>query len=153
MFITRWNDFDRTFAALEDFRRRMDRVFEVYDRQTPSYQTPSLSDAGGWPRTMLQDEGSKLSLYAEVPGLDADHINLTLTQDVLTVSGERLLQVPEGYTLRRQERGNFKFSRSFALPCPVDPEKTTANVKDGVLTISLEKMPEAKPRQITVKAS
>ena len=64
-----------------------------------------------------------------------------------------LLVLDEGKVNHRRERGSVRFSRSFSLPCPVDPEKASATVKDGILTVRLEKAPEARPRQITVKAS
>ena len=80
-------------------------------------------------------------------------IQLSIHQDVLTLSGERKQEVPQGYFVHRQERAPLKFARSFTLPCKVDPEKSTATLKDGVLTITLPKAPEAQPRQISVKVS
>jgi HSP20 family protein len=72
---------------------------------------------------------------------------------VLTLSGARKTAVPEGHSAHRQERPSFEFSRSYALPAKVDADKTHATLKNGVLTITLEKAPEVKPRQITVRAS
>jgi HSP20 family protein len=146
--LTRWSDLDRTFAALDEFRRRMDNYFD----RGHGVPDKGLSANGGWPYLELRDDGNTLLLTAEIPGLGADDVMLTLSQDVLTIAGERKLEVPEGYKLRRQERGSYKFSRSFSLPCPVDPERTTASAKDGVLTIALDKAAEAKPRQITIKS-
>ena len=71
---------------------------------------------------------------------------------MLTISGERKVEAPEGYSVHRQERGSVKFSRSFTFPCRIDTEKASATVKDGVLTIKLAKAAEAKPRKITVTA-
>ncbi|PID38810.1 MAG: hypothetical protein CSB49_03615 [Proteobacteria bacterium] len=148
--LTRWSDFDRTFAALDEFRRQMDHVF---DRSRGGIPDTGLTSNGGWPYLEMRDDGNALVFTAEIPGLAAEDVTLTLSQDVLTIAGERKLEVPEGYKLRRQERGSFKFSRSFSLPCPVDPERTIATAKDGVLNVTLEKAAEAKPRQITVKSS
>ncbi len=148
--LTRWSDFNRTFAALDELRRRMDKVF---DHERTAVPDRGLAASGGWPYLELRDDGNALLLTAEIPGLGAEDVTLTLSQDVLTIAGERKLAVPEGYKLRRQERGGFTFSRSFALPCPVDPERTIAEAKDGVLTVTLEKATEAKPRHITVKSS
>jgi HSP20 family protein len=149
--LTRWSDFDRTFAALDDFRRRMDRLVGDYNRL--SEQDPWLGAGAIWPQTHLRDEGNRLFVYAEVPGLSEKDIVLNLNQNVLTIAGERKIGLPEGYSVHRQERGSYKFNRSFTLPCAVDPEKAGATVKDGILTVTLEKAAEAKPRQITVKAS
>jgi hypothetical protein len=63
------------------------------------------------------------------------------------------VKAPEGYSAHRQERPAVRFSRSFALPCRVNPEKATAAVKNGILTVTLEKAADAMPRQIAVKAS
>ena len=60
--------------------------------------------------------------------------------------------MPSGYTAHRRERAPVQFARSFALPCKVDIEKTAAVIKDGVLTVTMAKAPEAQPRQIQVQA-
>mgnify|MGYP003574473798 FL=1 len=146
--LTRWSDFDRTSAALDSFRRRMEQLHEDYGRWQAVGSGPD-----SWPRMDLQDEGGRFLLHADVPGLSEKMISLSLNQDVLMLSGERVVAVPEGHTVHRQERGSVKFNRSFALPSPVDPEKASAIGKNGVLTVSLEKAAEAKPRQITVKTS
>ena len=146
----RWNDFDRSFAALDDFRQRMDRL--MYDYSRLSEEDHWLDTGTAWPRMMLKDEGHQLRIYAEVPGLSDKDLQLSLNHNVLTIAGERRADIPEGYSVHRQERGSYNFSRSFSLPCAIDPEKASATAKDGVLMVSLEKAAEAKPRQITVKA-
>ncbi|MCK6588252.1 MAG: Hsp20/alpha crystallin family protein, partial [Polyangiaceae bacterium] len=72
--------------------------------------------------------------------------------DVLTLKGERKSDAPQGYTAHRRERAPIQFARSFSLPCRVDLEKTSAVVKDGLLTVTMAKAPEAQPRQIQVQA-
>jgi HSP20 family protein len=69
------------------------------------------------------------------------------------VSGERRVQTPEGYSAHRQERAAINFSRSFALPCRVNADRTSASVKNGILTVTLEKAADAMPRQIAIKAA
>jgi HSP20 family protein len=108
---------------------------------------------GGWPAINLYDEGNKLVLDAEVPGLSEKDIQLSLNQNILSISGERRVGAPKDYAVHRQERRAIRFARSFSLPCKVDTEKVAAQVKDGVLTVSMEKAKEAQPRQITIKAS
>ncbi len=140
-------DFDQALWFVDQLRRRMDRAFEEFDREGVFEAT------GDYPRTNLYDVGNAFVLEADVPGLELSNLELTLTQDIISVKGERKADAPEGYSAYRQERAPFRFSRSYALPAKVDPEKTTATLKDGVLTITLEKAPEVKPRQITVRAS
>jgi HSP20 family protein len=144
-----FEDIDRTFLALDDFRRRMDRLFDGFDARWGL----DHGTAGVWPRATVRDTGAALVLEAEVPGLTEKDVQLTLTQDTLTLAGERKVEVPEGYAVQRRERGAQKFSRSFALPTKVDVERAGAEVKNGVLTVTLPKAAEARPRQIAVRAS
>jgi HSP20 family protein len=72
---------------------------------------------------------------------------------VLTVTGERRADAPEGYSVHRQERLPARFSRGFQLPVKVDGAGITAALKDGVLTVTMPKAAESQPRQITVKSA
>jgi HSP20 family protein len=144
--LRRLGDFDRTFTIFDELRRRMDRVWEDFDGDA----TPSASVA--WPRIHVFDAGSNLVLKADVPGLTEKDLEITLNTDSLSVAGARTVDTPEGYSVHRQERSSAKFSRSLALPCQVDAERTLAVVKDGVLTITLPKAAQAQPRQIAVRA-
>jgi len=130
----------------------MDRVFEdAVGGPWNGGTLPFYADT--WPRANLIDAGSTLMLTAEVPGLSEKDIKLTLNQEVLTISGERKVVPPDGYSAHRQERGSVSFARSFALPCRIDADRTSASVKNGILTVTLEKAADAMPRQIAVKAS
>jgi HSP20 family protein len=152
MWLTGWSDFDREFAALDELRRRMDRAFQDLDGGRGTVGDRVGFGVHAWPRTNLYDHGNELVLRAEVPGMSQKDLQISATQDVLTLSGERRTEAPEGYSVHRQERGQVRFSRSFTLPCKVDVEKTSAAVKNGLLTVTLAKAAEAQPRQITVKA-
>jgi HSP20 family protein len=157
--LTRFSDFDRTFAVMDQLRRRMDRLFDDYEpaRSHDALGATRTGDAerlwarSRWPQLSLADAGANLVLKVEVPGLSEKDVQLSIHQEVLTLSGERKSDTPEGYYVHRQERAPIKFARSFTLPCKVDPEKSSAALKDGVLTITLVKAPEAQPRQIAVK--
>lgn len=143
---TYWSDLERTVAAMEDFRRLFGRTLGGGDHR-------HVSQAAGWPSVNMYDAGSTLKVTAEVPGLTEKDLAITVNQNVLTLSGERKADAPEGYSIHRQERAPYRFSRSFSLPVRVNGEKTSATLKNGILTITLEKAPEAQPRQIAVKAS
>jgi len=141
-----WNDFERTFAAMDELRRTVEQAYREDDAL-------SFQRVTGWPRMSLWDEGRNLVLKADVPGLTDKDVQLQLTQDVLTVSGERKSDAPEGYSVHRQERQPARFSRSFTLPYKVTADAITATLQNGVLTVTLPKAPESQPRQITVKAT
>lgn len=142
-----WNDLERTFAVMDELRRTVEHAYR--DQDASRFEATT----GGWPRVSLWDEGRTLILKADVPGLTDSDVQLQLTQDVLTVSGQRRSDAPEGYSVHRQERFPARFSRSFTLPVKVDGEKITAALKDGVLTVTLPKAPESQPRQIAVKTA
>lgn len=139
-----WADFDRAFAWMDAIRQEMDRPLEGYGSD--------LRASRGFPGVNLHDNGDAYLVRAEVPGLTEKDINVTVNQDVLTITGERKDDAPEGYTVHRRERAPVRFSRSFSFPSAVDTEKVKASVRHGVLTVELAKAANAKPRQITVKA-
>ena len=142
-----FTDLDRNFELMNQLRRRLDRVFEEADGER------SWTDSDQFPRTNVYDTGKAFVVKAEVPGLTDKDVTLTLTQDVLTISGERKVEVPEGYSVHRRERVPMQFARSFALPAKADAEKVNATIKDGVLTVTVEKAAEVQPKQISVRTA
>lgn len=143
---TRWSDADKAFATMDDLRRRIDQLFGRID--AGSFRTPF-----GWPRISVFDNGSELIVTADVPGLTQENIDLTVNNDVLTLSGDRPADTPDGYSAHRQERASAHFSRTIHLPCVVDSERAAASIANGVLRITLPKAPEVKPRVVAVRAS
>jgi HSP20 family protein len=143
--IAHWNELERTFAGLEQLRR----MLWEGTQPRPGFLEAS---ATAWPRANFYDAGDRLLLVAEVPGLSAGDISINATQEAVSIAGARKAEQPSGYSVHRRERAAASFARTFALPCKVDLEKTTATVKDGLLTLSLAKAPESRPRQISVKA-
>ena len=111
-----------------------------------------LSRNWGWnPRVDIYEEESAIVLKAELPGVDKDNIAVDVKDRVLTLKGERSVdnEVKEDSYYRR-ERTFGSFERRFNLPDNVDPEKITADYKDGILKVGIPKPEENKPRQITV---
>jgi HSP20 family protein len=150
---TGWHEFDDMFSAFSQLRTRMDSLFEEVFAGPLQNGDRAVTTRAGWPRANLADDGNQLVLSVEVPGFSERDVKLTLNQNVLTLSGERKVEVPEGYSVHRRERADMSFTRSFALPCRVNAEHTGATVKDGILTVTLEKAADAMPRQITVNAA
>jgi len=90
---------------------------------------------------------------ADAPGIDSKDIDVKLQNNRLTVSGKREQEKSDkGDTYYSYERSYGSFSRSFTLPEGVDADKISADLNQGVLTVNLPKMPEAKPKQISVKS-
>jgi HSP20 family protein len=150
--LSRLTDFDRTFGVLDELRRQMDRAWDDFDG---GVRTPAQAyyANGSWPRFDVEDTGANLVVSAELPGMTEKDLDVALEGGVLSVRGERKADAREGYTLLRRERPALRFARSVVLPVKVDAERTSATVKDGVLTITIAKAREAQPRKIAVRAT
>lgn len=130
----------------DQLRRELDRVFFDFERSTPSrFEGPnSLS---------LKDEGAAYVLRAELPGVSEKDIELTVTGNTLSLKAERKLEAPQGHSAHRTERSAWTVARSLELPVAVDSGAVVAELKHGILTVTLPKSKEALPKQIAVKAS
>jgi len=146
MAITRWTPF---FAqTLNDFDRAMKQLFQEFQPRTPEWAVLAPS----FPPVNLWEDAENLYVEAELPGLAADQLAVTVTRgNQLIIEGERASPNLKG-TWRQQERGFGKFSRLVELPIAVDPDKVEAHFEQGVLALKLPKAAAAKPRRITVKA-
>lgn len=109
---------------------------------------------GAYPRVRISETGHEVLVEAQLAGVDPDKIEVTVTDDVLTISGETPARALEegGKEPRilRRERAHGKFTRSIELPKAVDAN-VSAEFQDGILSISLPIREEAKPKKITVK--
>ena len=102
----------------------------------------------------LSETADKIIIKAEIPGIDPKEIDISIQGDTLTIKGEKKEEKEEkGKNYYRMERRYGSFSRSVDLPNSVNPNKVSAEYKNGVLEINLQKKEEVKPTQITVKVS
>jgi len=103
------------------------------------------------PAIDMLEKNDHLVIKAELPGIEKKDISLDLKEGVLTLKGERKHEneVQDGNFYRR-EMSYGKFQRSFRLPADVDPEKITAELENGLLTIEVPKPEQSRPKQITV---
>lgn len=93
-------------------------------------------------------------IKAELPGISKNDVKITLHENVLTIKGEKKQEKEEkDRNFHRVERSYGSFERSFTLPSGVKDDKIEAAYKDGILTITLPKAEEAKPKEIEVKAA
>lgn len=138
-----WRDFDQ-------LRREMDGLLGRFASASPL--------ASGWrgvfPAVNLYETADAYILTAELPGVEPDEIQVSLEGGTVTLSGERRIDPlgQEGVSVHRSERQAGSFRRAFELPAAIDAGKVEAVHKHGVLMLRLPKTPEAKPRQISVKA-
>ena len=141
--INNWSPFEE----LSQMRRDMERLTEGITRGFARG-----SSAGVFPLMNLTEDNDAYYLRAELPGMKADEIELSVTGDSISISGERKIANEDtDAKYHRRERESGKFSRILNLPGPINIEKVDASSVDGVLTIKLPKSEAAKPRQITIK--
>lgn len=116
----------------------------------------SLMNWGDWstgqfaPPVDLRHTDSGYLLEVDLPGLTKKDVDISVEDNVLTLSGERSFESENGEDYERHERWTGRFSRSFALPSQVDPEGVKAKFESGVLTIELPKAAEARRRRIEI---
>lgn len=136
-----WSPFDR----LSSLRDLFDSAFAL------AANAPGLER--GWaPALDVHEDGEKITVQLELAGMKKEDFDLSLENDVLTISGERKQESEkrEGESFR-SERFFGGFRRSVSLPAAVQADKVRASYKDGVLTVELPKSEEAKPKKIEVK--
>lgn len=110
---------------------------------------------GAWsPSVDIFENKNEIVLEAELPGMTADDVNISIENNVLTLHGERRFEKKdESDNFHRVERSYGSFTRSFTLPPTVSSENANAEFQNGVLRLTLAKREEAKPRRIEIKAS
>lgn len=105
------------------------------------------------PLTDIVETDEGVTLMLEMPGVAPDDVDVTLEKRVLTIRGKVRPTSPEKLRLAYAEYGEGDYERSFTLSDDFDPEKIGAEVSHGVLTVTLPRAAEAKPKKIAVKAS
>lgn len=142
--------FDRDpFQELDRLQRQMDRLF-----QDISGWERFPRRVGVYPLVNISEDPDHIYVRAELPGVTPEDLDITLKDHQLVLRGERKIPPEEkNVNYHRRERESGFFRRVLRLPAQVDPNKVEAACKDGVLTITLAKPEEIKPRQITVKGA
>jgi len=106
---------------------------------------------GNWvPPVDVYETENELVFTCELPGFEKDQVNIQVNGGQLILSGNRAADETTGREYHHVERWRGNFYRSFLLPRSVDPEGIAAQLKNGILTVTLTKKAEAKPRQIPV---
>lgn len=149
MPIVRWEPF-RDLITTQD---RMNRLInQTLGRFLGEEEGLNL---GNWiPLVDLYETEQDVILKAELPGVDAKDVEVSIHDGMLYLKGERKHESEvkeENY--RHVERTYGSFSRTFALPASVDAEKVKAEFKDGILTLTMPKREEAKPKKIKISAA
>jgi HSP20 family protein len=130
---------------MDQLQREMNRLFDATSRGRV-FNSPSYPAINIW----TNDDGQLIT--AEMPGVNPEDLDIDVTGDALSISGERVQdEVAKEARYHRRERSFGSFSRTIQLPFMVDTDRVDASFKNGVLQISLPRADADKPKKITVK--
>lgn len=135
------------FDQFERMRREIDAMFGDWGGPMGIRSVA----AGTYPAINVGASPKQVDVYVFAAGADPKNLEISLQQNLLTVSGEREIVLPEGAQAYRRERFTGSFKRVINLPDGVDPDKVNATYKDGVLHVTIERREELEPRKIEVK--
>ncbi|MCX7712192.1 MAG: Hsp20/alpha crystallin family protein [Chthoniobacterales bacterium] len=133
---------------------RLNSLRDLFDSALALAASAPLGYREWFPAMDVREDDHAVTVELEVAGMKKEDFDISLERDVLTISGERKAERSEntGESFRN-ERFFGKFSRSITLPTAVDATKVTATYNDGILTVTLPKAEEAKPKKIEVGVS
>ena len=155
MNLTRWQRPELAswagFGRLSSLRDEIDRLFEAPLKE---FARGSQLLSGWTPALDVFEDKDHLTVTVELPGMTREDINVSLHDGSLSISGERRRQkTHEDAETYREERFFGRFQRTVTLPMAIAADKVKAQYKDGILTITLPKTEEAKPKHIDVNVS
>lgn len=151
MALTRWNPTTDITRDLDTMQKRMNRLFNDFFGGREGDGDELM--LGSWhPAVDVVEHDESFVIEAELPGMKKDDIKISIANDVLTVRGEKKFEKEDKKkNYHRTERAYGSFSRTFPLPGNVKPDKVDAEFNNGVLTVTIPKSEEAKPKQIDVR--
>jgi HSP20 family protein len=126
------------FGPLSELTSRLDWL---RDEMEPSF----------FPPLNVWEDGETLKIEAEVPGVKQEDIEVSFDNGELTLKGEKKFEAKEKTPLHRRERVYGSFTRTLSLPWELKVDQVSAELKDGVLTVTLPKAEAAKPRKVAIK--
>jgi len=138
------------FADFDDLHRQLDRVLgsRVANSSIRAVQR------GTFPAVNVGSTPEAVDIFAFAPGIDLSKLDVSIDKGLLTISGERAAAVPEAgakVNVYARERSAGSFRRVVSLPEDADPDRVSANYRDGVLRIQVQKREASRPRRIEVK--
>ena len=146
--LTRWEPIN----DISNLSQRMDRMFEELMGRGLGRLAEDDRLRGSWsPAVNILERKDAIVITADLPGLKAEDVDVTVDNGVLTIRGERRLEeASEGETYHRVERVYGVFERTFTLPNSVDVNRIDAKFRNGEMLVTLPKREESKPRAVKV---
>jgi HSP20 family protein len=153
--MTRFTPFRSGLSDVAVLQNRLNSIFQDFARPAELQPASETLAAGNFvPAVDVYEDAQKLVLKLEVPGIRREDLDIRVEGRTLTVKGERKFDAEEKEeNFHRIERRYGSFIRSFTLPATVNTDEVSAQSTDGVLTITMARKPEAKPKQIQVQVT
>lgn len=146
-----WPARPRFESASSDFDRLRSDLHRLLDGAAD--ESAGLAGAGVFPPVNVGHDDDNFYLRAEMPGVKADELSISAVKNRVSIAGRR--EIPrehERVSYHRKERAEGAFSRTVTLPSDVNADAVEARYADGILTLTLPKAEEAKPRQIAIRS-
>lgn len=137
-------------SLLDDLWRMQQDMNELYGRGTWPSGIRSVA-RGTFPPINIGSSEDSVDVYVFASGINPESLDISIQQSLLTVAGERTVEIPENAQLYRGERFSGSFRRVISLPENVDPNKVDASYSDGILRIQIQRSEASKPRRIEIK--
>ncbi len=148
MAIVRWEPFRDLLTTQDRFNRLFNESFSGF------FSGEELTGRDWAPPVDIYETDENLVLKAELAGVDPKNVDVRVEENTLYLKGQRNFEKEvKGENYRRMERSYGSFARTFALPSSIDADKVAAEYKDGVLTLTIPKREEAKPKTIKINLS
>lgn len=136
---------------LAQFRRLEEELDEVFGSATSWSGGIRSLPPGTFPAINVGSTADSVTVYLFAPGIDARKLDISIQQNLLTVTGRREVSRDENASYYRQERFGGEFRRAISLPEDVDPDRVEASYRDGIVQITVRRRETAKPRQIAIR--
>ena len=147
MFGTTTNMPSSVFDELWRLQQEVDELFGGWSSPLGIRSLPR----GSFPAINVGQTAEGVDIYLFAPGIDPKSLDISIQQNLLTVSGKRDIRVHEEASYYRQERFSGEFRRVISLPEDVDPERVQAKYVDGIVQIGVQRRESARPRQIEIQ--
>jgi HSP20 family protein len=139
---------DPFFALQREMNRLFDDVWQQFDLPVARMGEGA---GGGWPRIELSEGNKEFTLVAELPGMSEEDVEVMFVNDSVVLRGERREErKQEDANPRLSERYHGRFERQIPLDAEIEPDKARAEFRNGVLTVSLPKSPQAQTEAVRI---
>jgi len=145
VYFPSYTSFPSLSRVMERIRSEMDHLFADFMRGGPL-----AADTGTFPALNVIEEGDKILIHAQVPGVEAENIEISVQGNTLSVRGERGMEQIGDVKYHRRERAAGNFQRAVRLPAEIDADAVEATCEHGVLKLVLPKIQAARMRKIPI---